>query len=127
MTSSPSRNRAKGYRAERELVYYLRQKGWAAWRIPTSASSSETLPDVVAVKDADLVAFEVKYRTREDGKAVVRVSKEQIDKLSRFLDAFTLYNRHAIVALRVRGKWVFKPASGDGIKVSDDDRDGWSP
>jgi len=113
LTSSPSKNRAKGYRAERELVYYLRQRGWAAWRIPTSASSSETLPDVVAVKDADLVAFEVKYRTRDDGKAV--------------LDAFTLYNRHAVVALRVRGKWVFKPASGDSIKVSCNDRDGWSP
>jgi Holliday junction resolvase len=126
-TTSPSRNRARGYRAERQLVNYLRQRGWAAWRIPTSASSSEPLPDVLAVRASELVAFEVKYRRQKRGSAVVHVDEGQVEKLSRFLEPFALYNRHAVVALRVGRKWIFKPVSGGKVKVSGKEENGWVP
>lgn len=130
MSSAPSRNRAKGYRAERELVDYLKRKGWWALRIPTSASSSVPLPDVLAIRGTELVAFEVKYRNRGDGgRAVARIDKDQIKKLSDFLEPFDLYKRSAVIALRVRGKWVFKLATdaNSPITVSENEKSQWSP
>ena len=105
----------------------LRDRGWAAWRIPTSASSAEPLPDVVAVKGSQLVAFEVKYRTKNKGHAYARVEKDQIEKLSAFLAPFALYERRAVVALRVRGRWIFKQATGGAVLVRDQEENEWSP
>ncbi len=127
MSGSPSRNRAKGYRAERQLVAYLRKKGWAAWRIPTSASSSEALPDVLAVKGDEIAAFEVKYRSKNGEFATARVGKDQIKKLSDFLAPFSLYRRYAVIALMVRGKWVFKEAIPDGTTIKVGEKNGWDP
>jgi len=127
LNGSPSRNRAKGYRAERQLVAYLRKKGWAAWRIPTSASSSEALPDVLAVKGGDIAAFEVKYRSKNGGVATARVGKDQVKKLSDFLAPFSLYKRYAVIALMVRGKWVFREAIPDGTTIKVGEENEWNP
>ncbi|MDP7975353.1 MAG: hypothetical protein RAK24_04255, partial [TACK group archaeon] len=117
----------KGYRAERELVAYLREKGWSAWRIPTSASSSESLPDVLAVKGDELAAFEVKYR--RESELTARVDEEQVQKLLDFLKPFSLYRTRPVIALRARRKWTFRTVSlgGKPTVVRDGEESDWTP
>jgi len=50
----------KGYRAERELVRKLRRHDFRSVRVPVSAPSSESLPDVFATKGERILAFEIK-------------------------------------------------------------------
>jgi Holliday junction resolvase len=99
------RIRRKGYCAERQLVKELRRCGFESVRVPVSAPSNEPLPDVFAMKDETLLAFEVKAPNSE--KAYFR--REQVEKLFEFLDMFKVYKRKlAIIAGKFPYKWVFK-------------------
>ncbi|MEM1585901.1 MAG: hypothetical protein QXX99_01070 [Candidatus Bathyarchaeia archaeon] len=99
------RMKKRGYQAERDLVKRLRDIGFKSVRIPVSAPSSEPLPDVFAVKDDCIVAFEVKAPSR--GRAYF--PRDQVKKLFDFLEIFEAYpNKMAILAAKFPHKWIFK-------------------
>ena len=89
------RIRRKGYCAERQLAKKLRRYGFKSVRVPVSAPSNEPLPDVFAMKDETLLAFDFR--------------RKQVEKLFEFLDVFKVYKRKlAIIAGKFPYKWVFK-------------------
>ncbi len=97
----------RGYDAERELVSMLRKKGFKALRVPVSAPSKEPFPDVFAVKEDTIVAFEVKSMER-----YAYYKKDQITKLHEFLHIHRIYpNRYAVIAGKFKYKgWCFEIA-----------------
>jgi len=108
------RIKKRGYEAERELVKKLRMHGFRAVRVPVSAPSNESLPDVFATKGDYLVAFEVKAPRAE--RAYFR--RHQVEKLFRFLDMFELYSqKFAVLAAKFPYKWVLKRIDESGDYV----------
>jgi Holliday junction resolvase len=105
------RMKKRGYDAERELVHKLRDAGFDAIRIPVSAPSKEPLPDVFAVRDDIILAFEVKSQER-----YAYYKRNQVLKLHEFLDIHRLYPRRlAVLAAKFKYKgWVFKIADKPG-------------
>lgn len=101
----------RGYDAERELVAMMREVGFDAVRVPVSAPSTEPLPDVFAVKDKTVVAFEVKSQLRYS-----YYKADQIAKLNGFLDMHKLYpRRYAVIAGKFKYKgWCFNIAERPG-------------
>ena len=99
------RIKRKGYKAERELVKKLRFHGFKSIRVPVSAPSNESLPDVFAVKGDCLLAFEVK--APKSGRAYFQ--RRQVAKLFNFLDIFEAYPRRiAVLCAKFPRKWVLK-------------------
>jgi len=75
----------KGSRAERELVNWLTENGWAAMRAPTSGGGTERdLPDIIAGRDGYSVAVELKTT----GGDRAYFDPEEGDQLTRFAQAF---------------------------------------
>ncbi len=101
----------RGYDAERELVAMMREVGFDAVRVPVSAPSTEPLPDVFAVKDKTVVAFEVKSQLKYS-----YYKADQIAKLNGFLDMHKLYpRRYAVIAGKFKYKgWCFNIAERPG-------------
>ena len=101
----------RGYDAERELVAMMREVGFDAVRVPVSAPSTEPLPDVFAVKDKTVVAFEVKSQLKYS-----YYKADQIAKLNGFLDMHKLYpRRYAVIAGKFKYKgWCFNIAEHPG-------------
>jgi len=106
LTSKESRNmKRKGYDAERSLVRKLRSLGFKAVRVPSSAPSSEPLPDIFATLDDGLLAVEVKASTGDR----VYFNSNQVKKLFEFLEIFRIYKKKvALLAGKFPYKWVFK-------------------
>lgn len=99
------RIRKRGYQAERDLVKRLREMGFKSVRVPVSAPSNESLPDVFATRGGCVLAFEVKAPNTERAY----FPKDQVKKLFDFLDMFEAYpTRLAILAAKFPYKWVFK-------------------
>lgn len=100
------RIKRRGYDAERELVQKLRMSGLSAMRVPVSAPSSEPFPDVFAVKDEVIMAFEVKARH----KRYNYFKRKQVKKLFGYLDFHKIYpRRFAVLAAKFpRRGWTFK-------------------
>ncbi|RLI12822.1 endonuclease [Candidatus Bathyarchaeota archaeon] len=121
LSSKESRSmRRKGYDAERSLVRKLRSLGFRAVRIPSSAPSSEPLPDVFATMNDGILAIEVKA-SNEDR---IYFRSSQVRKLFEFLDMFIPYKRKAaLLAGKFPYKWVFKMVEevGDYIIRRDDE------
>ncbi len=67
---------AKGYRAERSLVYSLANLGYMVVRTPRSGRISLASPDVIAAKDGKLIVIECKSR-----EEAFKVEKEQLQEL----------------------------------------------
>jgi len=113
LTSKESRNmKRRGYDAERELVKKLRSLGFKAVRVPSSAPSSEPLPDIFATLNDRILAVEVKASRGEK----VRFNSNQVKKLFDFLDIFSVYSEKiALLAGKFPYKWVFKQ-----VKETDD-------
>ncbi len=101
----------RGYDAERELVAMMREVGFDAVRVPVSAPSTEPLPDVFAVKDKTVVAFEVKSQLKYS-----YYKADQIAKLNGFLNIHKLYpRRYAVIAGKFKYKgWCFNIAERPG-------------
>ncbi|PUA33444.1 MAG: hypothetical protein B7O98_03215 [Zestosphaera tikiterensis] len=78
-----SRKRAKGYRAERELVELLWRLGFAVMRAPASGAKIKKAdyPDVVAILKGKVAVFEVKSRAKLEN---IYIGKEQTQKLLNF-------------------------------------------
>jgi len=106
LTSKESKNmRRRGYDAERSLVRKFRKLGFKAVRVPSSAPSSEPLPDVFATLNNTLLAVEVKASSGDK----IRFSSNQVKKLFEFLEIFNVYNvKVALLAGKFPYRWVFK-------------------
>lgn len=103
--------RRRGFYSENVLVKLLQKNGFKAVRIPVSNPSLNPLPDVIARKDNDVYAFEVK-----NASYYAYFPKQQIEKLFRFLDEIIPIDRqlkHPVVAAHLGKKWIFKELSWD--------------
>ena len=98
--------RKRGFYSETVLVKLLQKFGCKAVRIPVSNPSLSPLPDIIARRDSEIYAVEVK-----NASYYAYFPKQQIDKLFRFLDELVpaeKAHKHAVVAAHLGKKWVFK-------------------
>lgn len=98
--------RARGYRAERELVVKLWRRGFAVMRAPASGSKVKRAmyPDVVAIKRGRVAVFEVKSRSREEA---IYLDRDQVEKMVEFAERA---GGKAFVAIKIPGRdWIFIP------------------
>ena len=98
--------RKRGFYSDNALVKLLQKNGYYSVRIPVSNPSLNPLPDVMARKDTDVYAFEVK-----NAKYYAYFPKQQIDKLFRFLNELIPTeneHKHAVVAAHLGKKWIFR-------------------
>jgi len=98
--------RKRGFYSENALVKLLQKNGYYAVRIPVSNPSLNPLPDIMARKDADIYAFEVK-----NASYYAYFPKQQVDKLFRFLNELIPAeneSKHAVVAAHLGKKWIFR-------------------
>ncbi len=113
--SSIRERKSRGYYTERKLVRLLSQnKENYVFRVPVSGSRASdkaivAFPDVFLVNNVKntIVAFEVKSTI----KNYVRIKKNQIIKLAKFLHPFKKYkNREVVIAVWFvkDSKWVFR-------------------
>ncbi len=132
------KRRRRGFRVEQKLVKYLSKKeGNYVFRVPVSGGRASkklktALPDVFMVNNIEdrIVAFEVKSSRRNS----VKVPKEQVSKLFRFLEAFKKYkSREAVIAVWFfkEQKWVFRKVDDsllqNDITIRIDDESNWKP
>ena len=94
----------RGYDAERELVGIMRSIGFNALRVPVSAPSSEPLPDIFAIKENVIIAFEIKCQTK-----YAYFKRDQVLKLLNFLNIHKIYpKKYAVLAAKFKYKgWCF--------------------
>jgi len=98
--------RKRGFYSENVLVKLLKKNGYEAVRVPVSNPSLNPLPDIIARKDSQIYAFEVK-----NAGYYAYFPQQQIDKLFRFLDELIPIDKdykHAILAAHLGKRWVFK-------------------
>src|SRR5512139_724256 len=98
--------RKRGFYSETVLVKLLQKRGCNAVRIPVSNPSLSPLPDIIARRDNQIYAFEVK-----NARYYAYFPKQQIDKLFRFLNELIPIekgHKHAVVAAHLGKKWIFK-------------------
>lgn len=74
-----------GKKFEYKLLYWLHGHGFKAARIPASGSGKQPLPDIIAVRNGLLYAFEVKSTKYE----ILKIDEYQIKKLFDFCDMFS--------------------------------------
>jgi len=98
--------RKRGFYSESALVKLLIKNGYNAVRVPVSNPSLNPLPDVIARKNSNIYAFEVK-----NAGYYAYFPKQQIEKLFRFLHELIPMEKqykHAVLAAHLGKKWVFK-------------------
>jgi Holliday junction resolvase len=101
--------RKRGFYAENALVKLLQKNGYSAARVPVSNPSLNPLPDIMARKNSDMYAFEVK-----NAKYYAYFPKQQIEKLFRFLNELIPVDKghkHAVIAAHLGKRWIFKEIS----------------
>jgi len=106
MRDKLQRRRRRGFLSETMLVKKLEKHGYSAVRVPVSNPSRNPLPDVIARRNEDVFAFEVKT-----AECYAYFPKEQIDKLFAFLDQFIpipLQYKHAVLSARFNRRWIFR-------------------
>lgn len=93
--------KGKGINAERELIHFFWEKGWAAIRVAGSGATKYPSVDIVAGTPLRKLAIECK--AINDTKKYFR--KEEIDQLRQFSSKF---GAEAWIAIRFnRVKWHF--------------------
>ena len=98
--------RKRGFYTENALVKLLQKNGYNAVRVPVSNPSLNPLPDIMARKNSDMYAFEVK-----NAKYYAYFPKQQIEKLFRFLNELVPTDnghKHAVLAAHLGKRWIFK-------------------
>jgi Holliday junction resolvase len=103
--------RKRGFYSESVLVKLLQKHGCYSVRIPVSNPSLSPLPDIIARKDADIYAFEVK-----NASYYAYFPKLQVDKLFRFLNELIpaeKEHKHAVVAAHLGKRWIFRKIPWD--------------
>lgn len=96
--------RARGFRAERELVTRLWRMGFAVMRGPASGAKirRSVYPDVVAIKDRKVFVFEVKVRSRPSS---IYVDRSQLNKVIEFARRAS---GEAVLAVRISSLRIWK-------------------
>jgi Holliday junction resolvase len=98
--------RKRGFYSENALVKLLQKNGYHSVRVPVSNPSLNPLPDIIARRNTEIYAFEVK-----NAGYYAYFPKQQIDKLFRFLDELIPLDKshkHAVLAAHLGKKWIFK-------------------
>lgn len=98
--------RKRGFYTENALVKLLQKNGYNAVRVPVSNPSLNPLPDIMARKNSEMYAFEVK-----NAKYYAYFPKQQIEKLFRFLNELVPVDnqhKHAVCAAHLGKRWIFK-------------------
>ncbi|HVP16284.1 MAG TPA: hypothetical protein VMT42_02850 [candidate division Zixibacteria bacterium] len=98
--------RKRGFYTENALVKLLQKNGYKAVRVPVSNPSLNPLPDIMARKNSEMYAFEVK-----NAKYYAYFPKQQIEKLFRFLNELVPTDnghKHAVIAAHLGKRWIFK-------------------
>jgi Holliday junction resolvase len=98
--------RKRGFYSENALVKLLQKHGYNSVRVPVSNPSLSPLPDIIARKDSEVYAFEVK-----NAKYYAYFPKQQVEKLFRFLNELIPIgneHKHAVVAAHLGKRWIFK-------------------
>ncbi|MEM3623214.1 MAG: hypothetical protein QXZ02_00905 [Candidatus Bathyarchaeia archaeon] len=98
--------RKRGFYSENVLVKLLTKNGFHAVRIPVSNPSLNPLPDIIARKNSEIYAFEVK-----NASYYAYFPKQQIEKLFRFLEELIPIektHKHAVLAAHLGKRWIFK-------------------
>jgi len=98
--------RKRGFYSENALVKLLKKNGYHSVRVPVSNPSLNPLPDIIARKDHEVYAFEVK-----NARYYAYFPKQQIEKLFRFLnELIPMENeyKHAVLAAHLGKRWIFK-------------------
>ena len=101
--------RKRGFYSENALVKLLQKNGYYSVRVPVSNPSLNPLPDIMARKDSEMYAFEVKNATY-----YAYFPEQQVEKLFRFLNELIpaeKTHKHAVVAAHLGKKWIFKEIS----------------
>jgi len=101
--------RKRGFYSENVLVKLLAKNKFNAVRIPVSNPSLSPLPDIIARRNSDIYAFEVK-----NARYYAYFPKQQIEKLFRFLEEFIPIekeHKHAVLAAHLGKRWIFKEIS----------------
>lgn len=98
------RARARGFRAERELVTKLWKMGFAVMRGPASGAKvrRSVYPDVIAIKDGKVFVFEVKVRSKPSS---IYIDRTQLSKIIEFARRAS---GEAIVAIRIASLRIWK-------------------
>lgn len=107
--SGIQRLRKRGFHSEIALVKKLETQGFKAVRVPVSNPSRNPLPDVIARRDEDVYAFEVKT-----ARYYAYFPKKQIEKLFGFLDQLIplhITHKHAVLAAHFNRRWIFREIS----------------
>ena len=97
---------AKGANAERELIRILYEYGFAPIRAAGSGKSSLPSPDLIAIKDGRIIAFECKAW----GGPYVNISHGQMDELSKWC---SMAGAELIVAWKIPHKGWFLVEKND--------------
>jgi Holliday junction resolvase len=98
--------RRRGFYSEGALVKFLQKNRYNAVRVPVSNPSLHPLPDVIARRDDDVYAFEVK-----NAGYYAYFPKQQMDKLFRFLNELIPLpeqQKHPVLAAHLGKRWIFK-------------------
>ena len=98
--------RKRGFYSESVLVKLLQKHGCHSVRIPVSNPSLSPLPDIIARKDTEIYAFEVK-----NASYYASFPKPQIDKLFRLLNELIPLeqeHKHAVVAAHFGKRWILR-------------------
>lgn len=101
--------RKRGFYSENALVKLLQKNGYNSVRVPVSNPSLNPLPDIMARKNADMYAFEVK-----NAGYYAYFPKQQVEKLFRFLNELIPLDschKHAVLAAHLGKRWIFKEVS----------------
>lgn len=114
--SGGSISRARGFRAERELVAKLWKMGFAVMRGPASGAKirKSVYPDVIAIKDRKVFVFEVKTRGKPSS---VYIDKNQLNKLLEFARRAS---GEAIFAIRIASLKTWKAIPVSELNLSSD-------
>lgn len=110
------RARARGFRAERELVTKLWKMGFAVMRGPASGAKvrKSVYPDVVAIKDGKVFVFEVKVRSRPSS---IYIDRTQLSKIIEFARRAS---GEAVVAIRITSLRIWKAVPINELNIASD-------
>jgi len=98
--------RRRGFYSENVLVKLLQKNGYKAVRVPVSNPSLNPLPDIIARRESDVYAFEVK-----NASYYAYFPKQQLNKLFEFLHQMVPIpeeRKHPVLAAHLGKKWIFR-------------------
>lgn len=98
--------RRRGFYSESRLVKLLHENGYKAVRVPVSNPSLNPLPDIIARRESDVYAIEVK-----NAGYYAYFPKQQIIKLFEFLDQMVPIpedRKHAVIVAHFGKRWIFR-------------------